>query len=294
MAFRIRKLFHIIHITDGFDALDQWYVDVFGGRHWAPKHYSPIEMRYGSLLCVGDIPIEPMATSDLDGADKTPVGRFSAKIGPHWHSIAWYIEGADDLYAAVTGAGIRVVGDGGLRYGSPGTSAAMYTHPRDTFAQLEFFAGTSPGDPRFDPEWDPTWWASEHPLGLLGLSHATIVVGDLDRAASLFTSTLGARVVGEAESTLTGTKDVFVAMGDESVVALSEPTSAGSLAGEDHARHGDILHAVTFHVGDLGRAEAHLRGSGVDILERDGATIVADPATTFGAVMAFTVRPPAR
>ena len=69
----------------------------------------------------------------------------------------------------------------------------MYTHPRDTSTQLEFFPGRSPGDPRFEPGWDASWWATEHPLGLLGLSHATVVVADLDRAASFYTSALGGR-----------------------------------------------------------------------------------------------------
>ncbi len=290
MAFRIGTLFHIIHVTDDFDGLDQWYVEVFGGRHWMPKHYSPLEMRDGSLLVVGDVPIEPMATTDRPGAENTPVGRFSAKVGPHWHSIAWYCEGPQDLYAAMTALGVRVVGDGGRPVGSPGTSAAMYTHPRDTSAQLEFFPGRSPGDPRFEPGWDASWWATEHPLGLLGLSHATVVVADLDRAASFYTSALGGRVVAEGESELTATKDVFVAIGDDSVIALSTPTSPSSRAGRDLEAHGDILHAVTFRVADLGRAEAHLRDHGVAIAERDADTIVADPADTFGAVMGFTVR----
>jgi len=74
------------------------------------------------------------------------------------------------------------------------------------------------------------------------------------------------------------------------VVALYTPTSPSSRAGRDLEAHGDILHAVTFRVADLGRAEAHLRDHGVAIAERDADTIVADPADTFGAVMGFTVR----
>jgi hypothetical protein len=64
--------------------------------------------------------------------------------------------------------------------------------------------------------------------------------------------------------------------------------SADSLAGRDHARHGDILHSVTFRVADLDRAEAHLRAHGVALAARDDATLIADPASTYGAVLGFT------
>jgi catechol 2,3-dioxygenase-like lactoylglutathione lyase family enzyme len=290
MAFRIGQLFHVIHVTDDIDRLDQWYVDVFGGRRWMEKHYSPIEMRDGSIVCIGDVPLEPMATVDREGAEGTAIGKFSAKIGPHLHSVAWYVDGADELLASMVAQGVRVVSDGGLPPGAPGTSGALYTHPRDTSTQLEFYPGSIPGDPRAEPGWDASWWATDHPLGVVGLAYLTVVVGDLDRATAFYTAGLGGRLVREDESELTGTKDAFVALGDDSVVALSTPTTSDSLAGQDHARHGDILHSLTFRVVDLDRAEAHLRNHGIGIAGRDDETILADPTDTFGALLGFTVR----
>jgi catechol 2,3-dioxygenase-like lactoylglutathione lyase family enzyme len=292
MAFGVGRLFHVIHVTDDIRRLDQWYCDVFGARRWLDIHYSGIEMRDGSIVCVGDVPIEPMATVARDGAERTPIGRFSAKVGPHLHSIAWYVEGADELLASMVRQGVRVVSDGGRPPGSPGTSGALYTHPRDTCTQLEFYPGEMRGDPRLGPDWSPSWWATDHPLGISGLSHLTIVVGDLDRAVALYTDGLGGRLVREDESHLTGTKEAYVRVGEETVVALSTPTTDHSLAADDHARNGDILHALTFRVADLDRAEAHLRRHGVGVHLRDDATLVADPADTFGAVLGFTVRPP--
>jgi len=289
MAFRIGSLFHVIHITDDVAGLDQWYVDVFGARRWMALHYSDLEMRDASIVLVGNLPIEPMGTVDRPGADRTAVGRFSAKVGPHLHSVAWYVEGADELYRSLVEQGVRVVSDGGLPVGAPGTSGAMYTHPRDTSTQLEFFPGPRPGDPRFEPGWDASWWATTHPLGLTGLAYATIVVGDLARAVAFYTDALGGRLLSERESELTATKDAFVAIGTDTVVALSTPMSADSLAGRDHARHGDILHSLTFAVADLDRAATHLRAHGVGVAGRDDTTLVADPADTFGAVLAFTV-----
>jgi catechol 2,3-dioxygenase-like lactoylglutathione lyase family enzyme len=289
MAVRIRQLFHVIHITDDVGRLDQWYLDVFGARRWMPLHYSDIEMRDASIVLVGDVPIEPMATVARDGAERTPVGRFSAKIGPHLHSMAWYVEGADELHRSMVAQGVRVVADGGRPVGAEGTSGALYTHPRDTAAQLEFFPGPRQGDPRMEPGWDASWWATDHPLGLTGLSHLTVVVGDLARATAFYTDGLGGRLVAEGESDLTGTKDAFVAVGDDTVLALSTPGSADSLAGRDHARHGDILHSLTFRVTDLDRAAAHLRHHGIGVAARDDTTLIADPADTHGAVLGFTV-----
>lgn len=288
MAFRIGQLFHVIHVTDDVAGLDRWYVEVFGARRWMPLHYSDIEMRDASIVVVGDMPLEPMATVDRPGAERRPVGRFRAKIGPHLHSVAWYVEGGEELHQSMVDQGVRVVADGGLPVGAPGTSAALYTHPRDTSAQLEFFPGPREGDPRLEPGWNASWRATRHPLGITGLSHLTIVVGDLARATAFYTEGLGGRLVAERECDLTATKDAFVAIGTDTVVALSTPMSAGSLAGRDHARNGDILHSLTFRVADLDAAEAHLRVHGITLAGRDDTTLVADPDTTYGAVLAFT------
>ena len=89
-------------------------------RRWMGLHYSEMEMRDASIVVVGDVPIEPMATVDRPGAERTPVGRFSAKIGPHLHSVAWYVEGADELHRSLVDHGVRVVADGGLPVGGAG------------------------------------------------------------------------------------------------------------------------------------------------------------------------------
>ena len=288
MAFRIGQLFHVIHITDDAAALDEWYVEVFGARRWMELHYSELEMREASIVVIGDVPMEPMATVDRPGAENTAVGRFSTKIGPHLHSVAWYVDDADDLHRSLVDQGVRVVSDGGLPVGAPGTYGAMYTHPRDTSTQLEFFPGPRLGDPRHEAGWETTWWVTTHPLGIIGLSHVTVVVGDLARATAFYTEGLGGRLVAERESDLTSTKDAFVAIGRDTVVALSTPMSADSLAGRDHARNGDILHSLTFRVADLDRAERHLRAHGIGLTARDGTTLIADPAGTHGAVLGFT------
>jgi hypothetical protein len=79
-----------------------------------------------------------------------------------------------------------------------------------------------------------------------------------------------------------------VAVGSHTIVELAQPLEAGTLAGRDLAKYGDIMHAVTFAVADLDRAEQHLTAKGVRILDRDATTLLADPDTTFGAPFRFT------
>ena len=77
-------------------------------------------------------------------------------------------------------------------------------------------------------------------------------------------------------------------MGDDTLVELAQPLETDTIAGRDLAKNGDIMHAVTFQVADLERAERHLKSHGVGILSRDDSTLIADPETTFGAPFRFT------
>jgi hypothetical protein len=290
MSFRILDLFHIIHITEDVAELDAWYKDVFGGVPMMDNHYSPLEKRDASIVCVGDTPIEPMAPSDVEGADALPVGRFFKRFGPHLHSVAWYIEGLGDLYDALHERGVRMFADGGFPITERPEAGAIYTQPRDTHTQLEFAPFLNPHDPRKQAGWSSRWWADEHPLGIERLSSVTIVVADAASATTFFTEVLGGRVLERRRSTLTKTDDVAVALGTESVVVLAQPTADDSFARRDLDRNGDILHSLTFEVADLDRAEKYLASRDVRSATRDDETIIMDPDDTYGALLAFTTR----
>jgi catechol 2,3-dioxygenase-like lactoylglutathione lyase family enzyme len=144
------------------------------------------------------------------------------------------------------------------------------------------------GDPRFLPGYDPLWWAKHHPLGLERLSHVTIVCAAPERATHVYAEILGGRVLHEAESPLVQTRSTFIGVGDGTVVEVATPTGGESLAAADLKANGDILHAVTWRVADLDRAERHLNANGIRVLDRDATTLIADPGDTFGAPMRFT------
>ncbi len=259
-------------------------------------NYSAMEKRDASLVAIGNCIIEPMAPSkNVEGWDVMPVGRFWKKFGSHWHSLAWYCTETGAIWDQLVPRGVRMVTDGGnpldgLPTGerSATSNGSLFTHPKDTGTQLEFYPHVMPSDPRFAPGWDGEWWAANHPLGLRRLAYATLVVRDMDRAVDMYVGGLGGKLLHEDTSALTGTRNVYVLIGADTIVELASPASGDSLAGQDLGAYGDMLHAVAFRVNSLPAAEKHLAGKGIGVVARDDHTIVADPQKTFGAPFRFT------
>jgi catechol 2,3-dioxygenase-like lactoylglutathione lyase family enzyme len=120
------------------------------------------------------------------------------------------------------------------------------------------------------------------------LAYVTPVVRDMDRAVDMYVDGLGGRPLDEGKSALTGTRNVYVQIGTDTIVELASPLDGDSLAARDLAAYGDMLHATAFRVESLPAAEKHLAGKGISIMARDDHTILADPEKTFGAPFRFT------
>jgi catechol 2,3-dioxygenase-like lactoylglutathione lyase family enzyme len=290
MSLNIGKMFHIVHVSETLRPLDAWYDDVFVPRRgMMDDNYSALEMREGSLLVIGDTMIETMASAPEPGAEMLPVGKFFARFGRHLHSLAWYTDDVGAMWDRLIEHGIRVIHHQPTDRPVEGD---IYTHPKDTLTQLEFFqppaATGGPPDVRFDPTWPEQWAASVNPLGLQRLAYATVVTRDRDRALSIYVDVLGGTIIDEGSSPLTGTVSTYVAIGPETVVELAVPTDAGSLAGRDLAALGESCHAMAFMVEDLGPVAERLEAKGIGVLARDDTTILADPAHTYGAPIRFT------
>jgi catechol 2,3-dioxygenase-like lactoylglutathione lyase family enzyme len=303
MSLGIDEIYHIIHMSDDLLPLDSWYDDVFSPRRgMMDNHYSSNEQRYASLLTIGDCVIEALAPSrDVEGWDAMPIGRYYKKFGPHWHSLAWYVEDVGVVWDRLRSRDIRVLrgGGAGATDERPKDFVPIFTHPKDTIAQLQFmqrrtlrepddYHRAGDVDPRFLPGWSPTWWATNHGLTLERLAYVTIITSDLDRATSIYVDALQGTLIGEGESKLTETRDLYVAIGKQVVVQLSQPLTPDSIAGKDLETNGDTIHAVCFKVRDLSAAERYLKGKHIDIVERDEDTILTDPSTTFRAPYRFT------
>jgi hypothetical protein len=305
MAFKIGPVFHLIHMADDFWKLNNWYADVFDPIEFsAPMRSSlppgpfpsyTVEWRDASLITFADVCFEPMSPTFMyEKWAEWPVGKFYSKFGQHWHSIAWFTEDQADLYTSLREAGVRLFGQGGSNESDAVVTAdtVLFTHPKDTAGALELMQGPRLDgpmiDPRFTPGYDPDRWAREHPLGLKRLGYVTLVMDDLEKGKHVYADTLKGTVLLENDSPLTMTKNVYVQVGDHTVVELAQPLEADSLAGRDLARNGSIMHAVTFEVNDVDEAEKYLRSKGITVSARDDTTLLCDPETTFGAPFRFT------
>jgi catechol 2,3-dioxygenase-like lactoylglutathione lyase family enzyme len=305
MSVAIGDLYHVIHAGDALPPMDEWYDAVFSPRRGIlDDDYFEPQKRQASMVAIADCMVEAMAPcKDVVGWEGTPMGKFNARFGSHWHSIAFYADDVGSLWDRLIDHGVRMVKGGkpedGID-GRPGEFTPIYTHPRDTITQLEFARRrprdgvrdfTLPGevDPRYLPGWSSDWWRLHHPLGVERMSYITVVTADEDRACRMFVDVLGGTHLGEARSTLTGTRDIYVALGTQTVLQLSIPDGDGdSLAGAEMTRNGDALHALAFTVRDLDAAAHFLASRGVTIAARDDETLLVDPVTSFGAPFRFT------
>jgi hypothetical protein len=303
MAFRIGPVFHLIHMADDFWKLNNWYAEVFDPIEFtAPQRTSippgpfpsySVEARDASLIAFADVCFEPMSPAFfMDRWAEFPVGRFYQKFGQHWHSMAWFTEDQVDLYNTLRGNNVRLFGQGGSNESDAQITpeTVLFTHPKDTAGALELMQGprANGADPRFLPGYDADRWAREHPLGLKRLGYVTLVMDDLDKGKWVYADTLKGTVLLENDSPLTMTRNVYVQVGDHTVVELAQPLEADSLAGRDLAKNGAIMHAVTFEVNDLDVAETYLKSKHIAVLARDDTTLLCDPDTTFGAPFRFT------
>jgi extradiol dioxygenase family protein len=290
----IRKLFHFMHIVDDFDATADVYDRLLAPSVYAPKSWSDFDKRWALLGVVGpDFVLEIMEPSRDPADGGSPLPKFFNRHGDHLHSFAWFVDAADhkELAQRMIDAGVRVVLPYGSLDGEEGSegAATFFTHPKDTFGQLEFQSWTPEGRgaPHTAADWDASYWRDELPLGLVGMSHLTTVVADLDRARSFYEKVLDAPAFFE-EST-DDRNSVYALVGDDTVVELAQPTGDDSALARDLATHGELPTAMTFKVLDLDAARSHVESVGVSYTQ-DDETIRLDPGEMHNAEVAFTIR----
>ena len=129
-----------------------------------------------------------------------------------------------------------------------GGYGTIFTHPKDTFGQLQFQTGPPEvpvPDPRFDPGWARSPESVRHPMTLLRASHITTLVSDLDRAKSLYESSFGACTLFEGIDSIA--RRGFMFIGTETIVELAEPSDTDSrVARVICSANGQLPHSFCF------------------------------------------------
>jgi len=287
--FRIGKLFHLTHVVSDLDAVDTWYDEIFSVCRFYRAYMKPA-VREASLVTIGDFVMEPVQLARVPGAEQSPIGKFYARFGQRFHSIAWYVESAEDTITALAKHNVRLYDLVGKVVTAPGRTTAVWTHPKDTHALLEFAPIEKfTIDARLQPGWSPTFWRDQHPLGIERASHITVLVSDLREAKALYQTMLGGTLLHEAE-TPGQKRSAFFAVGEDTVIEAAQPLSTTSPEGRDLEQAGEGIYAVTFKTKDLQRAADFLQskkqriewqGTESFALNRDGA---------FGMGIGFTQR----
>jgi len=292
----LRELYHLMTMVDDFDDADAIVQSMFSPEIFMPKSWSDFDKRWASLNRVGpDFVLELMEASTAEEDQASPLPKFARRFGQHLHSFAWYVDTDDHVptFRRLQAGGVRVAGPSGLLpadVADEDVPTVLFTHAKDTFGQIEL-AALPPGqrDPVFDPEWDGAKRREEQPLGILQVSHFTNSVDDLDRAKRVFVDLLGGTLFHEERDEVSSR--AYVLVGTDSVVELARPIAPGTRLADDLATNGPLPHRVTFRVKDLDAAVQHLEAIGTVVAERTDDTAVLDPATTFGALLAFTTMP---
>ena len=289
IMFKIGKLFHLTHVVDDLGAVDKWYDDIFSVTRFY-RGYEKLAGREASLIAIGDVVMEPMMPAREVELRNQSVKKFHDRFGQHFHSIAWYVDDVGAISAQLDGRGLRLFNIVGKQIKPPHNAAAIWTHPKETFGQLEFaLAGDYTIDPRLQPSWSNSFWRERHPLGIERASHITVVVRELAEAKRLYCEILGGRLIHEEESP-GRKKSAFAAIGEDTVVELAQPLSMATPEGRDMERNGEGIHALVFKTADLAKAKQFLESKGLKP-QMDGAdSIVLDREQAFGMAVGFTRR----
>ena len=285
--FNVGKLFHLAHLVDDLDAVDHWYDEVFSCVRFY-RAYEKAALREASLLVISDMLMEPIMPSAAPEAANSPLRKFQARFGNRLHSIAWYVDDIKACSADLGAKGIRQVGLTGKPVTDPSKAVAIWTHPKDTHALLEFCEAGFAADPRLEANWSVQAWR-EHPLHIEQSSHITCLFESVDDAAATYGDALG--------GTLVETRDGpdalrrFWAVGDGTVVEAVQPLEAGTPEGRDLADNGEGVFALAFRTSDLAGAATFLEEKGQRLVDRTADSFRVDLDPGFGLRLSFTDRP---
>src|ERR1700683_1268993 len=288
--FKIGKLFHLTHVVSDLDAVDRWYDEIFAVTRYY-HGYAKAAGRDASLIAIGDVIMEPMTPARVENLRNQSVKRFHDRFGEHFHSIAFYVDDVPAISTHLAKHNLRMWDVTGRSVTPPNEKFAVWTHPKETPAQVEFaIVERNTIDPRLQPAWSNEFWRERHPLGIERASHITVVVRDLEAAKKFYVGILGGKLLHQHDPQGRGHR-ACIAVGGDTVVELARPTDSTSAEARDLEKNGEGVHALTFKTRNLARAAEFLKSKGIrPDADRAGA-IALGREQAFGMVIGFSERP---
>jgi catechol 2,3-dioxygenase-like lactoylglutathione lyase family enzyme len=287
--FRIGKLFHLTQVVSDLGVVDKFYDDIFAVTRFY-HGYAKAAGRDASLIAIGEVIMEPMTPARVANLRNQSVKRFHDRFGEHLHSIAWYVDDVPQISTHLDQHKMRLFDVTGNRVTPPNERFAVWTHPKESHGQLEFAViGSNTIDPRLQPAWSSEFWRERHPLGIERASHITAVVGDVSVAKKFYCEVLGGKLVDE-RNTPNRKLSAFVAVGEDTIVELAQPTSADSPEARDLERNGEGFFALTFKTRNLAKAADFLKSKQLAANPEGVDSISLGPEKAFGMTIGFTER----
>jgi len=283
-VFTVGRLYHFTLVVDDLDAADRWYSTVFGARRiYRGRHAGA--MRNASMLVIGDAVIELIEVDRSHEAAETPLGRFHARFGQRMHSIAMFVDSLGDAGETLHAAGVRMTDTLGRPISDVRPDRTIWTHPRDTIVMFEF-AVVPPFhfDPRLHPSWSDAYWRSG-PLGILAISHATVLVADHDHGRRVFDDALKRDLI--VRDTSSGGGRLVYDLGPDLRVELLTPGPADSLEQRQLRLLGDGPFGYCLEVADLTAVERHLAAHGQPVTRRGSNELTIEPQYAHGTAVSF-------
>lgn len=297
--YRLTSMFHPTILVPDLAESERWYERVFGlpsirrETAFTPEQDPDNRTDFSTFVLIRDI------LMDFIDPKLMVVGgtqRFPAVDGPHLEGFGWYVDGIQELYQAMRGAGIKIVG---INREDPGdeapfavqsASTMFFTLPDDIGLQYQFISPLQTTlDPRTEPNWELGSRRDDDPLGIDFTSHHTTLTKNPERMLKLFVDLLGGTVLHEARNEALGASSTYVRLAD-GVQEIAVP-DAGTPAYEDLAPRlpHDCYHSITLKVADLEQVRRHLAAHDVTLRADTGRVIITDPKTSDGVPWGFTV-----
>jgi len=300
LPYTVKHHYHSTLFVPSLDEASRFFARVFGreskvlGEYLIGGRARGAQFNYPSDYAT----FTPIAEVQLECVDPTllvidGVQSHESVSEPQLGSLAWFVDGIEDLWRALRQRGLRGtdmsdrIYDGDDPPLDVSSTPIIFTLPAETGLSYEFTVFMPHRDPRGDPPVHATVPAD--PLGIECCSHHTVLTDQKPRALSLLVDVLGGRVIDEGRNGLLGTDSTYVALAD-GIIEVGIPVDEGSPAMEDWHRHApdDAYHALTWKVRDLDEAARHLEAVGVSVQARTATALVTDPAETLGVAWGFT------